>query len=114
MVLATMCLALLLCGAAFVWSCIACFVCCCKSCLTPPLPILSGLACICDIIGITVYGIKSGESFDPSKYPTSAGSLDKNSDFGYSMWVGIGACVVLFVDTIIGIVLAKVSKVSPV
>lgn len=110
--MACLILSLAACVAAFVWSCIACFMCCCKSCLTPPLPIFAGLACILNIIGITIYGVKSGEELGPT--PTSYSELQNKSTFGYSFWVGIGAIAALFVDTLVGIILVKTSKVSPI
>jgi len=53
-VLACMILAVLSCLAGFVWSFLACFACCCTSFLVIPLPICAGLACLLDIIGVTV------------------------------------------------------------
>jgi len=110
--MACLILALLACAIAFVWSCVACFMCCCRSCLTPPLPILSGLACVLVIVGVAVYGAKSGESL--GGVPTSQQALQSKGTFGYSFWVGVGAIIALFVDTIVGVCLVTTSKVSPI
>jgi len=109
--MACLILALAACLAAFIWSCVACFMCCCRSCLTPPLPILTGLACLLDIIGVAIYGAKSG---DVGSFPMSYATLTSKGTFGYSFWVGIGAIITLFVDTIVGICLVTTSKVSPI
>lgn len=102
------------CALAFVWSCIACCMCCCKSCLTPPLPIFAGCACILDIIGVTLYGVKSGQSLGTMPITVQSWQdLERNGDFGYSMWIGIAAIGVLFVDTLIGIIIIKTSKITP-
>jgi len=110
--MACLILSLAACAAGFIWSCIACFMCCCKSCLTPPLPIFAGLACLLDIIGVTIYGVKSGDEM--GNIPTTWGDLHGKSTFGYSFWVGIGAIATLFVDTLVGILLVKTSKISPI
>ncbi|MCP4600360.1 MAG: hypothetical protein GY847_07480, partial [Proteobacteria bacterium] len=117
--LALMLLGLMCCCAAMVWSCVVCFACFCKACLTPPLPILTGLATLFFLIGVTIVGVKTktnpfGDIGGVGDVKTSVTGLDAKNDIGYSMWLGIGAIVVMFVDTIIGIILVKVSKVSPI
>uniref|UniRef100_A0A915J5B7 Uncharacterized protein n=1 Tax=Romanomermis culicivorax TaxID=13658 RepID=A0A915J5B7_ROMCU len=116
--------AVALCALGFAWSLVACCMCCCTSCLTPPLPIFAGLACVLDVAGVAVYsiitiiavaeraGLKSGQ--DLGDVPTNIQALESKGDFGYSMWVGIAAIVVLFVDMLIGAVLVKTAKILPI
>lgn len=67
-----------------------------------------------DIIGVTVYGVKSGEALGGVPLSTQDWrELESKGDFGYSMWIGIAAICVLFIVTIIGVGLVKVSKISP-
>ncbi len=100
---------------AFVWSLMACCLCCFKSCLTWPLPILTGVACLFCIIAVIVYGVKSKADVNAvTNVITSLGSgLSATNNIGYSMVLAILGILALAADTIVGVILVKCSKVAP-
>jgi len=86
---------------------LGCCLCCLKGCFGFFLPLFAALACISDIVAISVYGSKTAQDIDVLTY------LAKPT-LGSAMWVGTVAILVLFADTILGIYIARVSSVSPI
>uniref|UniRef100_A0A914UMI0 Uncharacterized protein n=1 Tax=Plectus sambesii TaxID=2011161 RepID=A0A914UMI0_9BILA len=111
-VIAGMCLALIAEVAAFAWSFVTCFMCCCKSCLTPPLPILTAIATICLLVAVILFGVKHKDQIN--SIPTNVGQLETKDNVGYSFWIAIVAVILMAVDTVIGVLLTKSAKVSPI
>ena len=46
--------------------------------------------------------------------PTSTGQLNAEGNVGYSFWVAVLALIVMGIDTILAVLLAKSAKVSPI
>jgi len=104
-------IAIAVCTLALVWSLLlCCCLCCFKSCLAHPLPVLVALACVLDIVGIAVYAANQKDL--KLNMPTSW--TDAKKDMGYSIYAGIAAIIVLFVDTIVGAILVKIDGISPI
>ena len=96
------------CVVALVWNCVFCFACCCDSCLTPPLPILSGLGAILSAIAVVVYAVCAKEQ--PFDKPPTWETLTVGTDLGVSLWLAVGGSGCLVIATIAGIALVRIQK----
>ncbi|VDP39465.1 unnamed protein product [Soboliphyme baturini] len=96
--------ATLFCAMALAWGVVNCLACCCRSCLTSPLPILTGVALIMDIIGMTIL-IKENDN-------TWRQFLNgvENHSFGISLWICVASVGVMFFNMVTGILLVATSK----
>lgn len=97
------------CLIAMIWSCLMCLNCCClEKCLSPPLPIFTGLACVLATIGVSTYCI--GSRNNPLDKDPSLKNYTVGTDFGVSMWFGATAAALLAVTTVLGIVYVRLIK----
>ncbi|VDP07631.1 unnamed protein product [Soboliphyme baturini] len=92
---------------SFIWGCVNCFACCCRSCLTMPLAILAGIGFVLNFTGACLMASSQGISI--SEFVNEA----KEQSFGLSMWICVASVAVTLVNTVVGIILALASKVCP-